>query len=120
MTLPRFKIDENLPVDVATFIRKAGYDAQTVLEEDLCGTSDNNLIEVCQAESRILVSLDTDFSNILSYPPGAYCGMIVLRLRRQNLSHVMAAMSRIAPFFEKEDIVGRLWIVEEKRIRVRG
>ena len=36
----RFKIDENLPVEIAEVLRLSGYDAATVLEQHLGGSRD--------------------------------------------------------------------------------
>jgi predicted nuclease of predicted toxin-antitoxin system len=33
----KFKIDENLPLELAEFLRNEGYDAITVIEQDLSG-----------------------------------------------------------------------------------
>lgn len=33
----RFKVDENLPIEVAEMLRQAGHDAATVLEQHLGG-----------------------------------------------------------------------------------
>ena len=35
-----FKVDENLPVEVANLLRQVGYDAITVLKQHLGGSSD--------------------------------------------------------------------------------
>lgn len=39
----KFKVDENLPVEAADLLREAGHEADTVLEEGLCGTEDEVL-----------------------------------------------------------------------------
>lgn len=59
-----FKVDENLPTEVADLLRQVGYDAVTVLEEHLGGASDSDIVSVCQKEGRILITLDTDFADI--------------------------------------------------------
>ena len=64
----RFKVDENLPVEVAEMLRQVGHDAATVLEQHLGGSDDAQLAALCQLESRIFVTLDMDFSDIRSYP----------------------------------------------------
>jgi len=38
------------------------------------------VIDVCRREGRVLITLDLDFSNILSYPPSDFAGIVVLRL----------------------------------------
>ena len=60
----KFKIDENLPVDVVESLRNAGYDAATVWDEHLNGAPDTEIADVCKREERALITLDTDFANI--------------------------------------------------------
>ncbi len=115
----KFKIDENLPVDVAVLFRKHGYNAFTVLEQSLGGKSDPDIISACQREGRVLVSLDTDFADICSYPPAEYAGLIVLRLREQDLPHVSTIIERMLKAMPSEPLEGHLWIVEDDRIRIR-
>lgn len=116
----RFKVDENLPVDVAEILRSAGHDALTVFDQMLVGKDDSRILGICQKEERALITLDLDFSDARSYPPQEYFGLVALRLHRQDKPYVMEIIKRIIPFFEQEQIKGRLWIVEENRIRVRG
>ena len=80
----RFKLDENLPVELANMFREAGHDAVTVLDQDLLGAPDSDLASVCMHEGRVIVTLDTDFADIRTYPPGAYPGLVVFRLGNQR------------------------------------
>ncbi len=115
----KFKIDENLPSEVANLLISAGHDAATVFGQGLGGVADQDIIAVCTSEERALITLDMDFSNVQAYPPKDYCGLIVLRLRRQDKPYVLDVFSQAIAIFEREQIVGRLWIVEEDRIRIR-
>jgi predicted nuclease of predicted toxin-antitoxin system len=116
----KFKIDENLPVEGAELLRQAGYDATTVGEQHLEGENDVHIASVCQQEERALVTLDTDFADIRAYPPEEYSGLVVLRLKRQDKPLVLEIMVRLVPVFAREPLEHHLWIVEEKRIRIRG
>ena len=116
----KFKVDENLPIDVAERMRQVGYDTATALEQNLSGKSDSEVSSVCQQEGRILVTLDTDFADIRTYPPQESPGFIVLRLQRQDKDHVMAVVDSLLEAFRKETPEHSLWIVEEDRIRIRG
>jgi predicted nuclease of predicted toxin-antitoxin system len=81
------KLGENLPEDAVTIFMNAGYHESTVLGQGLGGRADPEVAAVCKAESKILVTLDTDFANIGAYPPKDYSGIIVLRLaNQQNLT----------------------------------
>jgi predicted nuclease of predicted toxin-antitoxin system len=115
----RFKVDENLPVEVAQLFRVAGHEAATVLDQDLRGRDDRTGAIVCQQEARALVTLDLDFADIRTYPPAHHAGMLVLRLQRQDKPHVLEVFARVIPRLSQEPLAQRLWIVEENRLRMR-
>jgi len=71
-----FKIDENLPLEIAELLIKVGHDAKTVNDQQLKGVKDCVLIDLCKSENRILVTLDTDFSDIRTYPPQEFSGIV--------------------------------------------
>jgi predicted nuclease of predicted toxin-antitoxin system len=116
----RFKIDENLPVEVVETLQQAGHNAETVHSEKLTGTDDQHLSTVCQSENRVLITLDIGFADIRSYPPDKLPGIIVVRTKRQDEPYILGIIQRMVPAIEKEELTGKLWIVEEKRIRVRS
>lgn len=116
----RFKIDENLPQEMAQLLNESGHDAATVFGQALSGEKDPALLEVCRTEGRVLVTLDLDFANIQAYPPTSTNGIVVLRLVRQDKPWVLEVMGRLIPAFETHPLSGKLWIVEDDRIRIRG
>jgi predicted nuclease of predicted toxin-antitoxin system len=116
----QFKIDENLPVEIAEMLNVARHDAKTVNDQRLQGTTDPALINICTAEDRVLVTLDTDFSDIRAYPPEQYSGIIILRLANQAKPYLIDIFKRTIPLIGKEPLKQHLWIVEEARIRIRG
>jgi len=115
----QFKIDENLPIEIAEMLNLAGHNAKTVNEQQLQGTKDPALIGICNKEDRILVTLDTDFCDIRAYPPEDFSGIIILRVKSQAKPHVIKIFQRIIPFIGVESIKQHLWIVEENKIRIR-
>lgn len=100
-------------------LRQYGHDAVTVFEEGLRGEPDTDLANVCRQEGRAIVTLDLDLANIRDFPPGDYDGIIVLRLNDQSRASLLQVLRRIFPLFDTEPLVGRLWIVDEHRIRIR-
>jgi Uncharacterized protein conserved in bacteria len=116
----RFKVDENLPIDVAALLRSAGHDALTIFDQSLIGEDDSRILDICREEERALITMDLDFSDVRSYPPQEYFGLIVLRLHRQDKPYLIETIRRVIPFLEHEQVEHRLWIVEQNRIRVRG
>ena len=115
----RFKVDENLPIEVADLLVQAGHNASTVASEGLSGVADPGIASVCRQEERVLITLDMDFADIRTYPPGILPGIVVMRLVRQDKTSILRAFSRILPEFSQGQPSGALWIVEADRIRIR-
>ncbi len=115
----RFKLDENLPVELADIFRAAGHDAVTVLDQDLKGARDSRLASVCMHEGRAIVTLDTDFADIRMHPPDAYPGLVVFRTNSQSRDHILKIGARLLHVLSDATLAGQLWIVEDSRIRVR-
>jgi predicted nuclease of predicted toxin-antitoxin system len=57
-----------------------GYDVDTVLDEQLGGRGDNEVSAAAQAEGRLLVTHDLDFSDTRKFEPGKHAGVLVVRL----------------------------------------
>ncbi len=115
----KFKIDENLPIEIAELLREQGHDALTAHEQNLSGKPDDEIAIACNREERAIITLDTDFADIRAFPPSAHHGVIVLRIALQDKAHVIARMRGILPLFASEQIDNRLWIIDETSVRIR-
>ncbi len=67
---------KNIPPVLAEIPREASHDVMTVFEQGLRSHTDAEVLLACQMESRVLISLDLDFSNILQFPLENYAGLI--------------------------------------------
>ncbi len=115
----KFKLDENLPVEASAPLVQAGYDVHTTLQENLGGVSDPNLLNICKKESRVLLTLDLDFCNILEYPPGRYAGIIVIRSLNQSKNSVIWFLNTIIIPNLPNEMQGHLLIAQKNGIRIR-
>jgi predicted nuclease of predicted toxin-antitoxin system len=64
----KFKVDENLPIEIAELLRAIHHEARMVMEQGLSGEDDLHVVDVCRQEERILVTLDLDFADVRAYP----------------------------------------------------
>jgi predicted nuclease of predicted toxin-antitoxin system len=113
----RLKLDENLGHRGAELFRQTGHDVVTVPEQ-VCGAPDRDLIKICRAEHRAIVTLDMDFGNPLIFRPGDYFGIAVLRLPpRPSHDDLLDTIRTLIGGLARETIEGRLWIVQRGRIR---
>jgi predicted nuclease of predicted toxin-antitoxin system len=115
----KWKLDENFGSRTIHLFHQAGHDAETVLQEQLGGSSDENLFEVCIREDRCLLTLDIDFADVLRFPPHRTARIAVLRLPKNPSPRLLETLAAsLLRFLASESIRGRLWIVEPGRIRV--
>ena len=112
----RFKLDENLPVELAADLRAIGHDADTVADEGLCGEADPAVVEAATIAGRILLTLDKGIADVRRQSRSA---VVLFRPdsagRRAVLSFVRERISRIASM----DLAGRVTVVGPSRIRQR-
>jgi predicted nuclease of predicted toxin-antitoxin system len=115
----KLKLDENIGQRGKALLIEAGHDAVTVLEQNLSGASDPEVIAVCQSEQRCLATLDLDFSNPLRFQPSQYSGIAVLRLPSPPAHQdLLDAILTFIGALKTDDITGKLWIIQRGTIRI--
>ncbi len=116
----RFKIDENLPSSLGKLLEEHQLESETVHDEGLSGYPDEMIVDMCNKEGLVLITMDIGFANQRAYPAGTHPGMIVIRVRNQSTRSVLSVMKRfLDKQTELEDLAGCTVIVEENRYRVR-
>lgn len=115
----RFKTDENLPESAAVLLRAAGYDVSTVLAQGLGGVVDPRVVSACRTEGRAILTLDRGLGDIRAYPPADHQGIVVLRPRDQQVDTIVALVRHLIALLKAESLQGTLWIVDERRVRIR-
>ena len=115
----KFKIDENLPEEYASILKRAGFEADTAANENLSGKDDSTVIGRCKLENRVLITLDLDFGNIQAYPPRTFPGILVIRAKSQDKLTLINTLERVILVLRKQVPERQLWIVEADRIRIR-
>jgi hypothetical protein len=115
----RVKLDENLPTQLKHLFTESGCDAATVLDEGLGGASDAALASACAEEQRVLLTQDLDFSDVRSYPPAEYSGIVVFRLASGARDSILDVGAFLIERMWESSPAGQLWIVEDLRIRIR-
>ena len=97
-----------------------GYDAVAVSEVGLSGASDTTVRLFAMSEGRVLITMDADFGNVLRYPAVGTPGVVWLRLHPPTEAGIVAAVDRVLERLGAASLAGKLVVVDEDKIRVRG
>jgi predicted nuclease of predicted toxin-antitoxin system len=114
----KIKLDQNLSIHLREALAELDHDVDTVFDEGLSGVDDVAVFQAASSQDRILFTLDTDFLNLKTYPPGTHSGIVVFRPPRQG---ALTLTKFVRAFVLSSDLRRHhrlLTIVERTRIRV--
>ena len=119
----RFFADQCVPGPVIDALRAAGHQVLRLREHIPPDSPDPAVISAAQELDAVLVSLNSDFADIVAYPPSGYKGIVAIQLR--NHPEVLPQLlSRLDAYLcehpEMSHCCGKLFLVEVHRIRIRS
>lgn len=115
----RFKVDEDLPTEIAQRLRTAGYDAMTVIEEDLSGAVDSRVWGEASREKRCLVTAGKGFADVRKYPLGTHHGIVLFRLPRESRQGYIHPLESTLEDARIESFHGAIVVASPDAIRIR-
>lgn len=115
----KFKLNENLPAELASDLRVLGHDTETVLDAGLRGAADATLLHVAAAEARILLTLDKGIANLLQYPSHEHGGVVLFRPDSSDRRAVLEFMRTFLPRLLEMELRKKVTVAGPSRIRSR-
>lgn len=106
----RFLADENFSAKLSAFLRSDGHDVRPVIK----GTADPDIAAQAKAESRILLTHDTDFSNTDEYPATAHAGIILIRANPLFVDKIRTVLTNLLSSAPEPNFKGRRFLVFEE------
>lgn len=116
----KFKTDENMSQEAVDVLLGAGHDVATVLSQALGGADDPDILSVCRAEGRVLITADRPLADSRALSGIDHPGVVVLRLPKRGRLLVADVIKGLLPALSDEAVKGRIWVVEPDRIRIRS
>lgn len=123
MSSLRFFADHCVPTSIVRFLQECGHKVFVLRECIPKDSPDPVVIQAAQDYQAILVSLNGDFADIVTYPPEQFRGIIGIQLHNHP-ELIPILLKRLHVFLiehpSMEEYAGRLFLVESHRIRIRG
>jgi len=115
----RFLADMGVAMRIVEWLRSQSYDVKHLREEGLQRMSDRDIFRKAATESRILLTFDLDFGEILALSGERKASVVLFRLHNTHTPHVIerlkVALAQSKTILETGSIV----VIEESRVRTR-
>ncbi|MCF6744975.1 hypothetical protein E9529_11910 [Blastococcus sp. KM273128] len=115
----RVKLDENIPRSARHVLIAAEHAVDTVVDEDLGGASDPQLLAAAAADEGLLIALDRELGDIRAYPPGSHARILVLRPSDQSARTVAAALVEVVAGHDLTTLAGTVTVAQRGLLRIR-
>jgi predicted nuclease of predicted toxin-antitoxin system len=115
----RFLADMGVSLTTVEALRGANHDAVHLRDEGLILLPDPQIAAKAVAESRIVLTFDLDFGDILATAHSEAPSVVIFRLRNQTPAAVNPRLFRVIDACAAELASGAVVIVEDEGFRVR-
>jgi predicted nuclease of predicted toxin-antitoxin system len=115
----RFLADMGVSQRVVTWLHAQGHDAIHLRDEGLQRLENGDIFTKAFRESRIILTWDLDFTEIVALSKTSTVSAVVFRLLNTRSDHVIARLERVLAVSAQDLQEGAIISVEEGRHRVR-
>jgi predicted nuclease of predicted toxin-antitoxin system len=113
----RFLADVNLGRGAVLWLRASGYDTVFVRDIDP-RMSDTAILDLAVAEGRIVITMDTDFGELIYRSGKPYAGIVLLRMPDAGREEKIAILHRILSN-HADELSGHFVVYKAGRLRIR-
>jgi predicted nuclease of predicted toxin-antitoxin system len=113
----KFLVDVGVSKAVEEWLRSEGYDVVTVRDLDP-RMPDIDILEEALRESRLVLTMDKDFGELVYSSGKAYAGVLLLRLAGARSEEKVAVVRNILQRYS-EKLLGSFAVYQNGRLRVR-
>lgn len=113
----RFLVDVNVGLAVAHSLRDSGHDVLFAGDLDWC-MPDAAMLSLAYSEQRIILTMDTDFGELVVHSGQPHAGVLLLRMPGANRSEKIQLVQEIVNRFG-DQLPGRFCVYRQGRLRIR-
>ena len=115
----KFLLDMPVSPRVAAWLGERGHDAVHAFSLGLARASDRELLSRAATEARILITMDTDFPQLLALSREVTAGVILLRGGDYTVEETEDLVARVLALVSEETLARSLCVVDRHRVRHR-
>lgn len=114
----RLLTDENIGLEVVNHLRQLGHDVKSVTEISP-GLSDIKVLKLAHKESRLLITSDTDFGELIYHQKQPHSGVILLRLEDETNANKIRILKSLLTSYSTQ-LARHFAVVTETKVRIRN
>jgi len=114
----RFLVDANIGIAVVNALRQWGHDVVFVGDLDWA-MPDDEILAIAQREERIILTLDTDFGDLIYQSRQPHVGVLLLRMPGSSAHDKIRAVEEIVTRYGAR-LPNRFAVYRAGRLRIRG
>ncbi len=112
----KFLVDECVGPTVAHWLKKNDYDAMSIYDDSI-GIDDYSVLKKALLESRVLITCDKDFGEMIFKNKMQHCGIVFLRLIDERPSKKISVLDSLLKNYANE-LFGNFVVVTESIVRI--
>jgi predicted nuclease of predicted toxin-antitoxin system len=118
-----FFADQCVPGSIIRALHEEGHEILRIKDSIAIDSPDAVVIAKAHELDAILLSLNGDFADIVSYPPAKFGGIVALQVRNHPEA-IPQLISRLVAFIsshpDRQYFTGKLVLIEPHRVRIRS
>lgn len=112
----KFVVDENLGSSISKWLRQQGHDVKCI-GADYPGMNDRIVLKKAYEESRILITNDKDFGELVFKYQQPHCGIIFLRINYIDFDKILHFLTNILKHHQ-DDLQDNFVVASDNSIRI--
>jgi len=115
----KFLADQCVWGKTIKLLREEGHKVITLKELGAEKAPDEEVLKLAFELDAVLVTNDTGFGNVLTYPPSTHKGVILLRLTKRTEAYVHKVLRFFVGKVTQEELKGALVVIGPRGYRIR-
>ncbi len=113
----KFLVDMPVSPQLAKWLTENGYDAVHASDISLHKSKDREILKEARKQSRIIITADLDFPQLLAMSCAKDPGIILFRGGNYNEQEMLALLKRVLDHIKEEKLFNSITVVDKTRIR---